>query len=89
MAKIEAPYTPEQVEKLKQWQTGVIIVSHTPDVGDPFKGMQPVHPFTCCSHNGCKRDEREDEGVLIPSTEGWVCPCGEWKQNWCHDFMVE
>lgn len=55
MAKIEAPFTPEQVEKLKQWQSG----------------------------------EREDEGVLIPTTEGWVCPCGEWKQNWCHDFMVE
>lgn len=47
------------------------------------------HPFTCCSHDGCKRGEREDEGILIATKDGWVCPCGKYKQNWAHDFMTK
>lgn len=31
----------------------------------------------------------ENEGVLVATTEGWVCPCGEYKQNWAHAFMAE
>ena len=30
----------------------------------------------------------ENEGILIASTQGWVCPCGEYKQDWAHDFMA-
>lgn len=48
-----------------------------------------IHPFTCCSHDGCERSSREDHGVLIPTKEGWICPCGKWKQDWCHDFMIK
>jgi hypothetical protein len=87
MAKIEAPFTPEQVESLKQWQTGIIDIESEAESGIVSSKML-VHPFTCGGEY-CKRSEREDAGVLIPSTEGWVCPCGEYKQNWCHDFMVE
>lgn len=47
------------------------------------------HPFTCCSHEGCERSKREDQGLLIATEEGWVCPCGKWKQNWAHEFMAE
>ena len=46
-----------------------------------------VHPFTCCSHDGCERAEREDGGTLIPTTDGWHCPCGKYKQDWAHDNM--
>lgn len=45
-----------------------------------------VHPFTCCSTN---RSECPDEGQLIATEEGWVCPCGKYKQLWAHDFMFE
>ena len=31
----------------------------------------------------------ENEGILTASTEGWVCPCGEYKQDWAHDFMAK
>ena len=95
MAKVEAPFTDEQVIKLTQWQSGSIKRKEAINIVDDElntlfpDGMVPVHPFTCCSHNDCKRGEREDQGILIPSNEGWVCPCGEWKQNWCHNFMVE
>jgi hypothetical protein len=53
------------------------------------------HPLTCCSHSTpeCKRslayEQRnmgidvpytdENEGVLIPTADGWVCPCGVFK----------
>ena len=86
--KIETPFTPEQVEALKQ-----------------FQDMKMFHPFTCCTHNTttCKRhlanEDRmngkevpytdENEGVLIPTENGWVCPCGDYTQNWAHDFMSE
>jgi len=25
---------------------------------------------------------RDNEGVLIATTEGWICPCGKYKQEW-------
>lgn len=46
------------------------------------------HPFTCCGHNGCKRREHND-GILIATTEGWICPCGKYKQDWAHAGMAE
>ena len=47
-----------------------------------------VHPFTCCSDGECKRSERLDQGTLIPTNDGWVCPCGNYKQNWAHAGMA-
>jgi len=85
MSRIYAPFTDEQVDQLHQWQSGMV-KALTPE---NYLIEMPTHPFTCCSHDGCKRSEREDEGVLIPSNEGWICPCGEYKQNWCHDFMIK
>jgi len=45
------------------------------------------HPFTCCGHDGCVRDEDNNYGLLIATEDGWVCPCGKWKQDWAHKFM--
>jgi len=47
------------------------------------------HPFTCCSFEDCKRSEQKNEGELIPYSEGWICPCGKYTQDWCHDFMLK
>jgi len=71
MAHIKTPFTVEQVEKLKEWQSN---------------GMN--HPFTCCGYDGCIRKEQKNEGELIPYSEGWICPCGRYTQDWCHDFML-
>jgi len=56
------------------------------------------HPYTCCGDgiSECfrnaatlKRSEgetveytNENEGVLIATTDGWVCPCGKYTQKW-------
>src|ERR1051325_6795476 len=86
MAIIYAPFTNEQVLKLIAWQEGC--VHFTINVGDKIINVPP-HPLRC-SHDGCERLEQPNEGALmIPTNEGWVCPCGKWKQDWCHDFMVE
>ena len=49
-----------------------------------FQKSKKFHPFTC----DCGRD-REDKGILIATNEGWICPCGEYKQNWAHSFMIK
>lgn len=85
---IKAPFTEEQVKNLND-----------------FQKSGRYHPFTCCSPDltSCKRkasnEKRmngeevpytdENEGILVATTEGWVCPCGEYKQNWAHSFMAE
>lgn len=85
MAKITAPFTDEQVDALHEWQAGMVKI----DLPDGGMIIQPIHPFTCCSHNDCKRLEQPNEGALIPTNDGWVCPCGKYKQDWCHDFMIK
>ena len=74
---IKAPFTKEQINKLNEYQTS-----------------GKFHPFTCgrnhieCEVNKTPRDYEKD-GVLIATEEGWICPCGKYRQNWAHDFMVE
>lgn len=87
MAKIYAPFTDEQVRKLQAWQEGNTNYMFKRE--DGLMINLPCHPFTCCSHDGCERLAQPNEGALLPTNEGWVCPCGKYTQNWCHDFMVE
>lgn len=49
----------------------------------------PGHSFTCCSYNDCERDKQPKHGQLIATIDGMICPCGDWKQNWVHDCMIE
>jgi hypothetical protein len=75
MEKVQTPFTEEQVENLNKFQMSGVF-----------------HPFTCCSAGPADKCERRlgtSEGILVASTDGWVCPCGEYKQNWAHDFMAQ
>ena len=72
---VKAPFTPEQVENLNEYQK-----------------LGKWHPFTCCSPEDiseCQRRSGENEGLLVASEEGWTCPCGKYKQDWCHQFMTD
>jgi hypothetical protein len=64
---MKAPWTDEQVKKLKAWQAN-----------------DRYHAFTCPGHHNNCFDHRK----LIPTNEGWICACGEYRQDWAHDFMV-
>lgn len=49
-----------------------------------FQANGAFHPFTCPGKDsGCERRE------LTATKDGWVCHCGEYKQDWAHDFMLE
>jgi hypothetical protein len=39
----------------------------------------------------CPGDYRECENhrELKATTDGWVCQCGKYTQDWAHDFMLE
>jgi len=57
-----------------------------------------LHPYTCGGDDipECKRTKSyearfkgeevpftdENEGVLTATKDGWICPCGKYKQNW-------
>lgn len=81
MEKITAPFTIEQVEQLNQYQKN-----------------GKFHPFTCCSPEDipeCNRANKsgqtfeEQQGILIATTNGWICPCGKYTQDWAHKSMAE
>lgn len=62
--------------------------------------LKKYHPYTCDGHDipHCKRElvyndrndgldveySDENEGVLIATDNGWICPCGNYTQDWFH-----
>lgn len=74
---LQAPFTPDQVQRLNEWQTGT-------------HGSMPVHPFTCANRSdGGHGTEGGDTGVLIATNDGWVCPHCDYTQDWAHRMMAE
>lgn len=49
-----------------------------------FQENMLAHPFTC-DGSGCEQDV---SAILKATNEGWVCPCGKYKQSWAHAFMA-
>ncbi len=54
-----------------------------------YQESERGHPFTCCGEDNCRRPLKFNNGILIATTEGWICPCGKYKQDWAHKFMTE
>ncbi len=64
------------------------------------QNLGQMHPYTCSGHGikECKRElsyearrngeeveyTNENEGVLIATERGWICPCGKYTQDWFH-----
>lgn len=65
--QIKAPWTEEQIKDLNARQAN-----------------PNMHPYTC-DRKSLKCQTRQflaKDGVLIATKEGWICPCGEYKQDW-------
>ncbi len=65
-------FTDEQVSKLNEGQAN-----------------PRSHGYTCCggdypNNKNCQRNSGENDGMLIATNVGWVCPCGDYKQYWAH-----
>ena len=73
MSDIKSPFTKEEVDKLNK-----------------FQNSGEFHPFTCDRvSQKCETKTSKKEGILIATEMGWICPCGEYKQYWAHDFMIK
>ena len=76
--RISAPWNDEQVAKLNE-----------------FQRYTTMHPFTCGSnrhdvaHVAWAEEHDEDNGQLVATNAGWICPVCNYTQNWAHDFMFE
>jgi hypothetical protein len=78
------------MESVSGYKPMIIEAPWTPAQVDQLNRWQrsrQFHPFTC---GGNRTDEKhlDGKGVLIATTAGWICPCCDYRQNWCHDFMV-
>lgn len=73
MKQIRAPFTPAQVKALWRYQRANVF-----------------HPFTCANRgDGNHFDNGIDLGGLIPTVNGWICQCCDYRQAWAHDFMCD
>jgi hypothetical protein len=75
MAEIRAPFTAEQVEILRRFQTGGWFHPFTcPSRGQHNEGWE--------AYNGA---------TLVPEPEAMRCPAPDcsYTQDWVHDFMVD
>lgn len=85
--RIYAPFSPEQVQRLNEYQTGT-------------HGGLSGHPFPCPNRGDgvVERPAGPDyavaphpygDGTLIATEAGWVCPHCSHQQNWAHSFMAD
>jgi hypothetical protein len=70
---IFAPFTPEQVEALNEYQQG--------GWGHPFTCCGPD---SCRDRLGTGDDGR----ALVATENGWVCRTCDYNQDWAHSFML-
>ncbi len=75
--RLELPWSEEQVAALNQYQRG-----------------GQYHPFTCGGdrsdddHVAYAAAHGEDNGQLVATKDGWVCPVCGYRQTWTHAFMA-
>jgi hypothetical protein len=82
MEKAHAPFTEDEIK----------IINDSQDHG-------MVHPYTCCSPDklaaDCMRRNdsgstfKENQGILIATKDGMICPCGKYKQDWVYAGMLK
>lgn len=80
-------FTPEQVRSLWLYQFGPWR-SPLDEPGEDKRDL-PVrmHPFTC-PNRGNHPEMAGDQGILVPTVRGWICPFCTYTQDWAHDFMM-
>lgn len=60
-----------------------------------FQDSGQLHPFTCGSGNRSDASHRDvrarlglrDNGQLIATRAGWICPACDYRQEWAHAAM--
>ncbi len=75
---VKAPFTPEQVDALNEYQKGHRFHPFTCGSGRR----------TDDAHSKVKREMGlSDWGTLVATPDGWICPACDYTQDWAHEFM--
>ena len=54
-----------------------------------FQTLGRFHPFTCPNRgDGEHRMFNGDEGALVATRRGWICPWCDYTQDWAHAMMA-
>lgn len=53
-----------------------------------FQNSNRFHPYTCGSDNRMDKNH-SNGGILIATTEGWICSGCTYTQDWCLDIMIQ
>jgi hypothetical protein len=53
-----------------------------------FQTLGYMYEFTCMRYKGCNCSDENNWGLLTATNEGWICPCGKYKQDWAWEFMT-
>lgn len=79
MTRVEAPFSPEQVEALNTYQrTGT------------FHPFTCGNERTDAAHQAYARENGDrDFGLLVATHSGWECPVCQYRQSWAYAFMAE
>lgn len=67
-------------------------MNFTEDQVESFNAYQKsgkFHPFTCCSGNRTDENHTDDEGLLVCTLDGIVCPYCDYTQDWAHAWMLD
>lgn len=51
-----------------------------------YQQSHVMHPFTCRSH---AREDHRDDGTLVATVSGWICPYCDYRQDWAHAWMAD
>lgn len=54
-----------------------------------FQAEPNCHPFTCGTNSSPLATEPKCSGVLVAEPDGWRCPLCDYRQGWCHNFMLD
>lgn len=71
------PFTQEEIDRFNNHQA-----EHNKH--HPYTCGSPTEIPECFRKNNIGETIEEREGMLKATTEGLVCPCGKYVQNWFH-----
>lgn len=75
---INVPWSQVEVDALNAWQN-----------------CDMVHAYTCggnrmdAAHRKYQSEHGGDFGQLVATTDGWMCPACDYRQNWAHGFSAQ
>lgn len=75
--KLEAPWTPNQVAALNEYQRD-----------GKFHPFTCVNRNNDAHRAYAETHALPDHGILVARRDGWFCPVCDYRQGWTHPFMA-